>query len=115
MLGTLNIERVQNFTMNKLRIVIAGGTGQVGSVLARHFHANGHSVVVIARHVYPAPWPAIFWTGSELGSWTEEINKADVVINLAGRSVNCRYTEANRREIIQSRVQPTRIIGEAIA
>ena len=101
--------------MDKLRFVIVGGTGQVGSLLARHFHHNGHSVAVIARHVHAAPWPTISWTGNELGLWTEEINKADVVINLAGRSVNCRYTETNRREIIESRVHSTRIIGEAIA
>src|SRR5437588_2942332 len=101
--------------MSKLRIVIAGGTGQVGSVLARHFHNNGHSVVIMARHLHPAPWPVVCWDGWALGPWTEEISQADVVINLAGRSVNCRYTEANRRGIMESRVQATRVIGEAIA
>ena len=55
------------------------------------------------------------WNGHELGDWTQVIDSADVVINLSGRSVNCRYTERNRREIMNSRVLSTRIIGQAIA
>jgi uncharacterized protein (TIGR01777 family) len=55
------------------------------------------------------------WDGKSLGDWTDEINGADVVINLAGRNVNCRYTPENRQEIMDSRVDSTRIIGEAIA
>jgi uncharacterized protein (TIGR01777 family) len=99
----------------KLRVVLTGGNGQIGSLLARHFHGRGEDVVVIARSVQPAPWRVIKWDGSTLGDWAGELEGADVLINLAGRSVNCRYTSANRREIKESRVQSTLVLGQAIA
>ena len=98
-----------------LRIVIPGGRGQVGQMLARHFHDAGHSVTVLARQASPTLWRTVPWDGRELGDWTREIDGADVVINLAGRSVNCRYNPGNRREILDSRVQTTRLLGAAIA
>jgi uncharacterized protein len=98
----------------RLRIVIPGGSGQVGQILARHFHGRGHEVTVLARKMSAAPWRVVVWDGRESGNWTEAIEYADVVINLAGRSVNCRYTPANRREIKDSRVLSTRVIGQAI-
>ena len=61
------------------------------------------------------PQPAVRWDGRTVGDWTHSLDGADVVINLAGRSVNCRYTEANRREIKESRIDSTRVIGAAIA
>jgi hypothetical protein len=97
-----------------LRIVIAGGSGQIGRILARHFFEQGHSVTVIARNPKPAPWRTVRWNGYGLGDWAVEIDGADVVINLAGRSVNCRYTERHRREILDSRVYATRVVGLAI-
>lgn len=99
----------------KLRIVLPGGSGQVGVILARHFHAQGHEVAVVARRTKPSPWKTVPWDGETLGAWTSELDGADVVINLAGRSVNCRYTPENRREIKESRVRTTRLLGEAIA
>src|SRR6266700_3927048 len=99
----------------RLRIVIPGGSGQVGQILARHFHGQGHSVTVLSRRQESAPWRTTSWNGRDLGSWTQEIDGADVVINMAGQSVNCRYTEANRREIMDSRILSTRAIGQAIA
>ena len=99
----------------KLRIVIPGGSGQVGNVLARHFRAQGHVVTVLSRHPGPSPWHALPWNGCDLGTWTNAIDGADIVINLAGRNVNCRYTPANRREIMDSRILSTRVIGQAIA
>jgi uncharacterized protein len=99
----------------RLRIVIPGGTGQVGRVLAGHFHAQGHAVTVLSRHMRSAPWPVVPWNGRDLGAWTQKLDGADVVINLAGRSVNCRYTATNRREITESRVHSTRVLGQAIA
>jgi len=102
--------------MNRgLKIVIAGGTGQVGTLLARHFHGIGHAVVVLGRAPRPTPWPIVIWDGTTLGSWTERLEGADVLINLAGRSVNCRYTAANRLAILDSRVGTTRLLGEAVA
>jgi uncharacterized protein (TIGR01777 family) len=98
-----------------LRIVIPGGSGQLGHLLARHFHEQGHFVTSVARHAKPAEWPTLSWNAAELGPWANAIDGSDVVINLAGRSVNCRYTEANRREIKNSRTITTGLVGQAIA
>jgi uncharacterized protein len=98
-----------------LRVVITGGSGQVGQILARHFHAQGDTVAVIARHGRPAPWSTVSWDGKSSGAWERELDGADVVINLAGRSVNCRYNETNRREIKESRIITTQLVGRAIA
>lgn len=99
------------------RIVIAGGTGQLGALLARTYHARGHEVVVLTRapDAHEVPWTLATWDGVTQGPWRERIDGADVVINLAGRSVDCRYTEANRRAILGSRVDSTLAIGESIA
>ena len=98
-----------------LRIVIPGGTGQVGTVLARHFHAMGHDVVVLARSLQAAPWRTAQWDGSTPGSWVGELENADVVINLAGRSVNCRYTRENRQAIVDSRIKTTELLGRVMS
>lgn len=98
-----------------LRIVIAGGNGQVGNILGRYFHARGNSVVALARTAFRAPWRVALWDGENLRDWVKELDGADVLINLVGRSVNCRYSAANRREILESRVKSTRLLGEAIA
>jgi uncharacterized protein (TIGR01777 family) len=98
-----------------LRIVIPGGSGQAGTVLARYFQQFGHHVTVITRGPYTAPWRTFYWDGQEFGVWTETLEGADVCINLAGRSVNCRYTETNRQEIFDSRIRTTRLLGRVIA
>ena len=98
-----------------VKIVIPGGSGQVGTILARAFHRDGHDVVVLSRKPAVRPWRVIEWDGETPGAWQREIDGSDVVINLAGRSVNCRYTAANRREILESRITSTRAVGEAIA
>lgn len=98
-----------------MKIVIAGGSGQVGTILTRAFHRDGHQVVVLSRRPVHRQWRVVEWDGATLGPWRDEIDGCDVVINLAGRSVNCRYTPANRAEILESRVASTRIVGEAIA
>jgi len=97
-----------------LRIVIPGGSGQVGRVLARHFQERGHHVTVLTRGPYTAPWQTVHWDGAHIGDWTQHLEGADVCINLSGRSVNCRYTEANRKEIYDSRIESTRLLGEVI-
>lgn len=98
-----------------MKVVIPGGTGQVGTMLARAFHAAGHDVVILSRRPAPSPWRVVEWDGIGAGSWTSELEGADAVINLAGRSVNCRYTPSNRQAIVSSRVASTRAIGSAIA
>jgi uncharacterized protein (TIGR01777 family) len=98
-----------------MRIVLPGGTGQVGQLLARHFHAQGHTVTVLSRTPHPTPWKTIPWDGLTPGPWIDELDHSDVCINLAGRSVNCRYTPANRKAILDSRVFSTRLLGEVIS
>ena len=98
-----------------MRIVIPGGTGQVGQILARHFHANNHAVTVLSRSPHQAPWRVVPWDSVTAGPWTTELERADVCINLAGRSVNCRYNRANRRAIFDSRVQSTKLLNQVIA
>lgn len=97
-----------------MKIVIPGGSGQVGNVLARAFLRDGHEVVVLSRAPQVEPWATVPWDAVSLGEWTKEIDGADVVINLAGRSVNCRYTPENRRLIMDSRIDSARVVGEAI-
>jgi len=101
--------------MKPKKVVIAGGSGFLGSMLARGFHENGIEVVVLSRHPKLSPWKVAQWDGHSLDTWACEINGADVVINLAGRNVNCRYNERNRQEILRSRVDATRVIRKAIA
>jgi uncharacterized protein (TIGR01777 family) len=98
-----------------MKIVIPGGSGQVGTVLARAFHKDGHEVIVLSRRPTGASWRTVAWDGETLGDWVAEIEGADAIINLAGQSVNCRYTDHNRRVIKDSRVKSTRVIGDAIA
>ncbi|HEX6523674.1 MAG TPA: DUF1731 domain-containing protein [Streptosporangiaceae bacterium] len=100
-----------------MKIVMPGGTGQVGAILARAFAAAGHEVVVLTRR--PASTSAragqVGWDGETLGPWADVIDGSDVVVNLAGRSVNCRYNKTNLTQMMQSRVRSTRVVGEAIA
>ena len=95
-----------------MKIVIPGGSGQVGTVLAQALRRQGHEVVVLGR---TAAEPRNRWDGKTLGAWALEIDGADAVINLAGRSVNCRYNKKNLTQMLRSRVQSTRVVGEAIA
>lgn len=98
-----------------MKIVIPGGSGQVGNILARAFSGQGHEVVILSRRTYESPWRVVEWDGVRVGEWSREIDGCDVVVNLAGRSVNCRYTASNKRQILESRVLSTRAVGEAIA
>lgn len=98
-----------------MKVIIPGGTGQVGTVLARAFHGRGDEVVVLSRSPGDAPWRVVKWDAETLGDWAAEFEGADVVINLAGRSVNCRYNTENRRLITESRVNSTTVVGKAIA
>jgi len=97
-----------------MKVVIPGGTGQIGQQLSNAFRARGHRVVVLSRDS-DADHARVAWDGKTLGPWASEIDGADVVINLAGRSVNCRYTRANLQAMMDSRVDSTRAVGLAIA
>lgn len=99
-----------------MKIVLPGGSGQVGTVLARAFSRDGHEPVVLSRQRNAdTPWRTLPWDAATLGDWVDELEGADAVINLAGRSVDCRYHERNRRAIMDSRVHSTRVVGQAIA
>lgn len=95
-----------------MRVVLPGGSGQVGRVLARAFRAQGHEVVVLGRRAAAAG--VVLWNGRDDGPWMTELDGADVVVNLAGRSVDCRYTRANLDEMMRSRVDSTHAVGRAI-
>ncbi|GAA3010671.1 TIGR01777 family oxidoreductase [Streptomyces lactacystinicus] len=96
-----------------MKVVIPGGSGALGALLDRSLTAAGHEVVVLSRR--PAGPRQVGWDGRTLGTWAAEIDGADVVLNLAGSSINCRYTETNRQEMMDSRVRSTRVVGEAVA
>ncbi len=98
-----------------MKIVLPGGSGQIGTLLARHLHAQGHDVVVLSRTPIPTLWRTMQWDGRTSGTWTTEIENSHAVIHLSGRSVNCRYTALNRKAIIDSRTVPTKLLGEVIA
>ncbi len=99
----------------RLRIVIPGGSGHVGHMLARYFQERGHHVTILTRGPYTAHWQTVHWDGKQTGPWVETLEGADVCINLAGRSVNCRYNDENRREIYNSRVGTTKLLNQVIA
>ena len=100
-----------------MHILIAGGTGFIGTDLARHLADTGYAVTILSRHTHaPLDTVAVLrWDGCSLGPWQHALNDVDVVINLCGRSVDCRKTPANRDEIYASRIKPTEILGQAIA
>ncbi len=95
-----------------MKVVIPGGTGQVGTILRRALTSRGDEVVVLTRR--PAQAHEVGWDGRSLGGWVRELEGADAVVNLAGRSVSCRYNEANLRAMMDSRVRSAEVIGEAV-
>lgn len=99
-----------------MKIVIAGGSGQVGQILAESFVPEGHEIVVLARRAKAgALGRTVAWDGETPGPWTHELEGADVLVNLAGFNVNCRYNAANRNRIMESRVRSTRVLRQALA
>ena len=101
-----------------MRIVIPGGTGHIGRFLSRAMADRGDDVVILSRDpaaVVPPGVRLVRWDGRTPGPWTAELDGCDVVLNLAGRSVSCRYTAANLRAMMDSRVESARVVGAAIA
>jgi uncharacterized protein len=98
------------------RVVLAGGSGFIGSFL-REKLAQTYDVTLLTRHTEKEAekFCQTLWDGHTLGEWTGELDGADALINLSGRSVNCRYNEKNKRDILESRVDSTRVLGQAIA
>ena len=98
-------------------IVIAGGTGFLGKNLAQHFKSKGDKVIILSRREKREENGIIYeqWDGATKGNWAEWINKATIVINLTGKSVDCRYTDLNKQLIMNSRVDSTRLLGDLIS
>jgi len=102
--------------MNARRIILAGGSGFLGQLLAQHLQPLGWEPIVLTRSPSSAAkFQEVAWDARTRGNWANTLEGAEAVINLAGRSVNCRYNEKNRRAIMDSRVESTRAIGAAIA
>jgi uncharacterized protein len=97
--------------MNK-RVILAGGSGFVGSAITEPLRARGYEVVVLSRSSGPG---RVQWDGRTVGEWAQVIDGAHAIVNLTGRSVNCRHTRENRREILESRVNSVRALGDAVA
>ena len=94
-----------------MKVVIGAGNGFLGSRLAEHLVGKGAEVTILTR----TPGKGELWDGKSLGPWAATLEDADLLVNLAGRSVNCRYTPENKAEIYASRLDSTRVLGEAIA
>jgi len=99
------------------RIVVAGGSGFIGRLLTDRLVSGNNDVILLTRSPRPIAQSIrqVRWDGHTLGEWARELDGASALINLAGRSVNCRYNDRNRREILESRVDSTRVLGKAIA
>lgn len=98
------------------KIIIAAANGYLGKVLTKHFIDKGYEVIGLCRRqTYLEHATCVLWDGETLGSWAKELESATALINLAGKSVDCRYTEENKRQIIASRVDSTKVLGEAVA
>ncbi|HUF61679.1 MAG TPA: TIGR01777 family oxidoreductase [Verrucomicrobiales bacterium] len=97
------------------RIILAGGSGFLGTDLARALQARGDQPIVLSRRpAQDSPWPQVEWDGTALGAWCAQLDGAAALVNLTGRNVNCRPTRANREEILRSRVASVRVLGEAL-
>jgi uncharacterized protein (TIGR01777 family) len=95
-----------------MKLVIPGGSGHLGTLLTRALRKKGHDVIVLTRN---RDLPGVLWDGRTVGPWATLLEGADAVVNLAGRGVDCRYTRRNREEILRSRLESTKAIGDAIA
>lgn len=96
-----------------MKICIAGGSGFLGQALKEYWKKKGYTVSVLSRR--PKREDEVQWDGETLGDWTKEVETADVLVNMSGKSVDCRYTEANKKVILDSRINSTLILHEALA
>ena len=103
--------------MEYKKIVLAGGNGYLGTVLAKYYSRLATEVVILSRHekTIEGNVRTVVWDGKSRGKWAAELVNADVLINLCGKNVNRRYTEKNKKEIIESRVIPTELLGAVIS
>lgn len=100
-----------------MKLAIAGGSGFLGTALARYFGSRDHEIIILTRRpkVRKDRVREVEWDGETIGAWTRELQGAAALINLAGVSVNCRYHARNRARILDSRVNTTHVLGQAIS
>jgi uncharacterized protein (TIGR01777 family) len=101
----------------KTKIILAGGSGFLGQTLAEYFEERGFEIVILTRSPDQGKLTgrSVLWDACTPGAWQEELVHSTAVINLTGKSVNCRYDARNRKEILDSRLNSTRVLGKAIA
>ena len=100
-----------------MKIVIAGGTGYLGNILAEYYSREDKNQIFILTRSQKLNNNNIHylqWNGISKGSWCNLLEHTDVLINLTGKSVNCRYTKENKEEICQSRLQSTALLCEVV-
>lgn len=95
-----------------MKIIIAAGTGFLGKNLEKYFTEKGNEVYILTRS--PKRNNEMYWNAKTLGEWKNILENADILINLAGKSVDCRYTEKNKKEIYSSRIDSTKVLQQAI-
>lgn len=95
-----------------MKIIIAGGTGFLGENLKTYFTEKGNQVYILTRK--PQHENEIYWDAKTIGEWKNMLEKADVIINLTGKSVDCRYHDKNKQEIYTSRIDSTKVLQEAV-
>ncbi len=95
-----------------MKIIIAAGTGFLGRNLEKYFEGKNNKVKILTRN--PTNQNEIYWDAKTLGNWNKELENSDVLINLAGKSVDCRYNGKNRKEIFDSRINATKILQKAV-
>lgn len=93
-------------------LIIVGGTGFLGQILETYYSKKGYFIKILTRK--PIKENHIYWNAKDLEDWTTTLEGADVLINLTGKSVDCKYTDANKRLIHDSRVDSTHALGLAI-
>ncbi|MBT8326776.1 MAG: TIGR01777 family oxidoreductase [Bacteroidia bacterium] len=96
-----------------MKIIIAGGSGFIGTYLQKRFIEEEHQVYVLTRN--PKTQSDVLWDGRTIGSWINYLEGANVLINMAGKSVDCRYHAKNREAILNSRIESTSILSKAIS
>ena len=108
-----------NINQSRPKVIIAGGTGFLGQLLSPILSADQYEVVLLSRGIPESSVEItgrfVHWDALSIAGWTSELEGAKALINLTGRSIDCRHTQANRKEIIESRIQSTRVLGQAVA
>ena len=98
------------------KIILAGGNGYMGRVFAEYYRNLAKEIVILSRKTAATQGniKTLVWNGVDEGEWISDLEGADLLINLCGKNVNCRYTETNKAEIIASRVNPTLLLEKAL-